>query len=905
MDPSKEIVYRKLSIPESELLPSPTDEDTPPLPGKTGAQPRIFNSRPPPVLTQNPSLNTYSIQNYSHSLYSTTLSQMSRTGGAQPRHFSPAPPYQTVNGVDGQKYFIPLPPGTHNPNPQGDNKPKQLEEKQGKLIREVERSLERQAASVDVAQKRLEAMSIRGPAHLRPTPSQPIEIPNARARNDAIVAPRIKKPAEECRQSVPARKDPITPPIVSSHPLGSEPVRVAERKEHHKTLRGRQPVKPDKNLGQPGPSRSQGDLEKEYGLVFDGGRIFNKALESYYNMPTSVQFARAAVGEAIGQPGPSRPPPTEVNREHGAIYAGGRWFNPPYPDYYKNMATNSKVVRPIDEVQKRPEEAMGQPGPSKLPHIVIDGLDGPVRRHFNKPPSSYPEYYGMPTEAKVIRPIDVVQKRPEEAMGQPGPSRPRPIKVNRDHVNALVDTYRRRVNFPLGATLSSSTEANYGGDEAPKRTQKIEQQPPERRDPLGRTNAEVKVPQVSLALRPKCEPSTSSNTDYDRYRHLPGLERPIAWKDPIEDVLHPFPASGIMMPASSHLPTSGSSSRHRTLADMRLADMRKLEEGRRSPVKPREIQPPRHLPTQKKQEDVKPAPCTWWDIRAEKLNRAMPDFSSEQTKRLQRELREEEERGEKEINQSKGLFWGHPSTPEQHVPAVQGLFKHLKLQAPEGDSTAEATKPAPQPKKTTCKGFKFANLKKATVESCSESDNEDLTMPPWSMPAKQELKSTNDFSSDADEEDTAMPDLVLPDPVPILDSPAQEPEKVDFSGVFSTKSSSDSDSNSDDEGSDVARAELGLPWSGSGGIGSYCRRSNRTGVSTELLNEPFEAAKQLNATAAATAKVTAEYKAIKQSSLHPELAELKEFEFEEVELKIVERDTQEEGAEEEDEWIVV
>jgi hypothetical protein len=784
IDLSKEIVYRKLSIPESELLPSPTDEDILPLPATISAQPRIFNSRPSPVQTQNPSLNTYGIQNYSQSLYSATLSQMPQTGGARPRHFSPAPPYQTVNGVEGQKYFIPLPPGTHNPNPRGDNKPKKLEEKQDKLIREVEQSLERQAASVDAVQKRLEAMSIQGPAHLRPTPSQPIEIPNARARSDAIVTPRTKKPAEERRQSMPARRDPITPPIVSSHPLASGPVRVAECEEHHKTLRGRQPVKPDENLGQPGPSRSQGDLEKEYTLVFDGGRIFNKAPENYYNTPTSVRCALATVGEAIGQPGPSRPPP---------------------------------------------------------------------------------------------------------------------IKVNREHFNALVGTDQRRVNFPLSATLSSSTKANYGRYEAPKRTQKFEQQPQERRDPLVRTNPEAKVPQVSLPLRPKCELSTSSNTYYDRYRHLPGLKQPMAWKDPVEDVWHPFSVSGIMSPASSHLPTSWSSSRHRV-----LADMRKLEEGRKSPVKPREIQPPRHLPTQKKQEDTKPAPRTWWDIRVEKLNRAMPDFASEQTKRLQRELREEEERGEKEINQSKGLFWGHPSTLEQHVPAVQDLFKHLKSQAPGANTVLKVSKPTPQSKKTTRKGFKFASLMKATVESCSESDNEDVTMSPRSTPAKQEI--TNVLSSDADEEDTVMHDLVLPEPVPIIDSPAQEPRCRDFSEESFSKSS-DSDSDSDAEDSDIARAKLGLPWSGFGGIRPYCRQPNRTGVSTELLNELFKATKKLNETAAATTKETAEFKAIKQSSLDSELAEEKEFEFEfeyeEVELENGERDAQQEGAEEEDEWIMV
>jgi hypothetical protein len=367
-----------------------------------------------------------------------------------------------------------------------------------------------------------------------------------------------------------------------------------------------------------------------------------------------------------------------------------------------------------------------------------------------------------------------------------------------------------------------------------------------------------------------------------------------------------------------------------------ITNLCKLEESRRSEIKPMKTA------VQKEQEDIMMPPRTWWDIGAEGMNKAKPSF--EQGKQLQRELREAEERGEKEINHSKGLFWGHSSTPEQHIPAVQGLFEHLKPQAPEANNVLEDSKPAPQAKKMTRKDFKYARQSNIAVESGSELDDEALTVPrpmrvkldPETAPelnfnchafikntaihVKQEPKSTTDSSSNADDEETAMSDLVPAEQKPIVDRPAptawevkesseyakrlaqvflenlregesrrvspSEPAKAESFDELMFRISCDSKSDFNSEDEDLKRI-INLPSFAD--IRSSHRRLGRPrrAPNPEILEKQ---------------SVTAEHKASEQNAVEPSPSE--ENEFEEVEFKDEEKDAQEGSVEEED-WIIV
>jgi hypothetical protein len=148
------------------------------------------------------------------------------------------------------------PPTSHNNElllQEADGTVKLLEEKQAQIIQNCKQSLERQERSVEKARKQLENLNIGWSSEVQIMPPKPFDISKSRARQEEFLIARSKDLAEECKQFVRGWGTPLAVPI-ESHPLGNEHVRVTKRKERHRRI-GEPKNIPQEAIGQAGPSR--------------------------------------------------------------------------------------------------------------------------------------------------------------------------------------------------------------------------------------------------------------------------------------------------------------------------------------------------------------------------------------------------------------------------------------------------------------------------------------------------------------------------------------------------------------------------------------------------------------------------------------------------------------------------
>lgn len=186
--------------------------------------------------------------------------------------------------------------------------------------------------------------------------------------------------------------------------------------------------------------------------------------------------------------------------------------------------------------------------------------------------------------------------------------------------------------------------------------------------PLGsfqRSNAELKVPQLSLPHRPKSSTSTSPKNGVN-----------IFGADLLDTgaVVNRNQANALMRSMSFHQALRGQEEILRRYygAQYEALPSQGVQKRTTSLSKAREVKRTREdlasLPKKDPIDFGHPGP-------------SLPLSPSEQASKLEREIREEEERGEKGINESKGLFWGRAAVPESIASKTQG--KKIVSQPPQ------------------------------------------------------------------------------------------------------------------------------------------------------------------------------------------------------------------------------
>jgi uncharacterized coiled-coil protein SlyX len=293
----------------------------------------------------------------------------------------------------------------------------------------------------------------------------------------------------------------------------------------------------------------------------------------------------------------------------------------------------------------------------------------------------------------------------KEIIGQPGPSRLPHTKVRKDH--------DIRQSYPILDIPSNSfcsvpawSKNGYPASESPDhmgKGKKVQHGP----YPLGsfrRSNADLKVPQVSHALRPKFSALESS----DKSDAFPLL---------------PSPSYGYDSKNSS-----GESGISLKEIESNTSDFSKIQW--------QSISAPRKTQEHKQAHKTAQNMLLQDFSNSDDLDNTTPsELTLCEQNKIQRELRETEERGEKGINESKGLFWGYSEVP-MDSSKPQGFIKSSQTSV-SGTSSAPNISPAvPQAAIPSRKPFKFS--RNPMVECYGDDLDDDLTM----LSVKRYLKHT-------------------------------------------------------------------------------------------------------------------------------------------------------------------